>query len=68
MPNGTNTYHFDSLLFYPFRQPQYKDDGEKDGMDMKSQVDESTRINSMRLEWNGGVGVVAVMLSTISFL
>ena len=35
MPNGTNTYHSDSLLFYPFRQPQYKDDGEKDadGMD-----------------------------------
>ena len=51
---------------------QHKDDGEKDGMDMKSRVDESTRIDSMRLdtcvEWHGGVGAAAVMLRTISFL
>ena len=35
---------------------QHKDDGEKDGMDMKSQVDGSAGIDSMRLEWSGGVG------------
>ena len=51
MPNGTNTYHFDSLLFSPFRQPQYKDDGEKDadGMDGHEELSKLT----MRLEWSG---------------
>ena len=51
--------------------PPFYDDGEKNGMDMKSQVDESRRDEDQLDEvgvLNGGVGVVAVMLSTISFL